>query len=273
MPGMMDTILNLGLNDAAAEGLARSTGNDRFAFDSYRRLLQMFGEVVDGIDAQRFEQRLSDAKQAKGVQHDTDLDADDLRGLVGVFKSIYEEETGGPFPQDAREQLMRAVRAVFDSWDNPRAQVYRHAHAIPDDLGTAVNVVQMVFGNKGDTSGTGVCFTRDPSTGEKIFYGDYLVNAQGEDVVAGIRTPMPLREMQKTMPKVYGQLEKVRVKLEKHYRDMQDMEFTVEDGRLYMLQTRTGKRTPSAAFRIAVDMANEKLITKEEAILRIKPEE
>ncbi len=195
MPGMMDTILNLGLNDVAVEGLARSTGNERFAFDSYRRLIQMFGEVVDGIDGHRFEQQLGDVKHAKGVQQDTDLDADDLRGLAGVFKAIYVEETGGEFPQDARDQLTRAVRAVFESWETPRAQVYRRAHAIPDDIGTAVNVVQMVFGNKGQTSGTGVCFTRNPSTGEQGLYGEFLENAQGEDVVAGIRTPQPLEAM------------------------------------------------------------------------------
>jgi len=271
MPGMMDTILNLGLNDAAAEGLARSTGNDRFAFDSYRRLLQMFGEVVDGIDAPRFEQRLSDAKQAKGVQHDTDLDAEDLRGLVGVFKSIYEEETGGPFPQDAREQLTRAVRAVFDSWDNPRAQVYRHAHAIPDDLGTAVNVVQMVFGNKGDTSGTGVCFTRDPSTGDQGLYGEFLANAQGEDVVAGIRTPEPLEKMREHLPEAFGQLLETMANLERHYRDMQDIEFTVEDGKLFLLQTRSAKRTAAAALKAAVSMTDEGLITREEAVARIDP--
>src|SRR5439155_7189930 len=183
--------------------------------------LQMFGEVVDGIDAHRFEQRLTDLKESKGVKHDTDLDADDLRGLVNVFKSIYEEETGGPFPQDAREQLTRSVRAVFNSWDNPRAQVYRHAHGIPDDLGTAVNIVQMVFGNKGDTSGTGVCFTRDPATGEQGLYGEFLANAQGEDVVAGIRTPQPLETMKAQLPHAFEQLVETMARLERHYRDMQ----------------------------------------------------
>ena len=208
MPGMMDTILNLGLNDAAVEGLARSTGNARFALDSYRRLIQMYGEVVDGIDAHRFESALAELKAAKGVAQDTDLDEDDLRGLVATFEAIYEEELGGAFPQDPREQLRRAVRAVFDSWETPRAQVYRRAHDIPDDLGTAVNVVQMVFGNKGDRSATGVCFTRDPSTGEQGMYGEFLVNAQGEDVVAGIRTPEPLERMEEILPDAYAQLDR-----------------------------------------------------------------
>src|SRR6266545_611638 len=271
MPGMMDTILNLGLSDVATEGLAKTTGNERFAFDSYRRLIQMYGEVVDGIDAHRFEQRLTDLKQSKGVQQDTELDADDLNGLVGVFKSIYEEETGSPFPQDARDQLTRAVRGVFQSWDNPRAQVYRRAHAIPDDLGTAVNVMQMVFGNKGDRSATGVCFTRNPSTGEQGVYGEYLVNAQGEDVVAGIRTPQPVEEMRERLPEAYDQLLDTMARLEQHYRDVQDIEFTVEDGRLYMLQTRSAKRTAAAALKAAVDMTSEGLIDREEAVSRIDP--
>ncbi len=269
MPGMMDTILNLGLNDEAVEGLARSTGNERFAFDSYRRLIQMYGEVVDGIDGHRFEQRLTDLKQAKHVQHDTDLDADDLRGLAGVFKSIYREETGRDFPQGARDQLTRAVQAVFGSWDNPRAQVYRRAHHIPDDIGTAVNVVQMVFGNKGDTSATGVCFTRDPSTGEQGYYGEFLANAQGEDVVAGIRTPRPLVEMREALPEAFDQLVETMATLERHYRDMQDIEFTVEDGTLYLLQTRGAKRTAAAALKAAVSMTEEGLITRDEAVARI----
>ena len=269
MPGMMDTILNLGLNDEAVEGLARSTGNERFAFDSYRRLIQMYGEVVDGIDGHRFEQRLTDLKQSKHVQHDTDLDADDLRGLAGVFKSIYREETGRDFPQGARDQLTRAVQAVFGSWDNPRAQVYRRAHHIPDDIGTAVNVVQMVFGNKGDTSATGVCFTRDPSTGEQGYYGEFLANAQGEDVVAGIRTPRPLVEMREALPEAFDQLVETMATLERHYRDMQDIEFTVEDGTLYLLQTRGAKRTAAAALKAAVSMTEEGLITREEAVARI----
>jgi pyruvate,orthophosphate dikinase len=271
MPGMMDTILNLGLNGEATEGLARTTGNDRFAHDSYRRLIQMYGEVVDGIDAHRFEQALGDLKAAKGVRNDTDLDADDLRGLVGVFKAIYAEELGRPFPDDAREQLARAVRAVFDSWDTPRAQVYRRANGIPQDLGTAVNVVQMVFGNKGDTSATGVCFTRDPSTGESGLYGEFLLNAQGEDVVSGARTPEPLSAMEARLPEAFRQLLDTMRRLEEHYRDMQDIEFTIEDGRLFMLQTRTAKRTAAAALKAAVAMVEEGLISREEAVSRIDP--
>jgi len=269
MPGMMDTILNLGLNDESVEGLAATTGNPRFAFDSYRRLIQMYGEVVDGVDAQRFERALSDLKSERGVQQDVELSADDLRELVGTFKQIYEEEVDQPFPQDARRQLGRAVKAVFDSWDTPRAQVYRRANRIPEDLGTAVNVVQMVFGNKGSTSGTGVAFTRDPSTGEQGLYGEFLADAQGEDVVAGIRTPEPLAKMEKRMPEPFEQLLATMQRLEEHYRDMQDIEFTVEDGRLYLLQTRSAKRTASAALRAAVSMVDEGLISREEAVARI----
>src|SRR5580765_6285109 len=271
MPGMMDTILNLGLSDAAAEGLARKTQNDRFAYDSYRRLIQMYGEVVDGIDAHEFEQRLTDLKAAKGVRQDTDLDADDLRRLVDAFKAIYEQATGSPFPQDPREQLMRAVRGVFASWDNPRAQVYRRAHDIPDDLGTAVNVMQMVFGNMGETSATGVCFTRDPATGEQGLYGEFLPNAQGEDVVAGIRTPLPLAEMREALPDAFDQLVETIGMLECHYRDMQDIEFTVEEGKLFLLQTRGAKRTAAAALKAAVAMVEEGLISREEAVTRIDP--
>ncbi len=271
MPGMMDTILNLGLNDEAVEGLARSTGNARFALDSYRRLIQMYGEVVDGIDAHRFESALSELKASKGVAQDTDLDEDDLRGLVSTFEAIYEEELGRAFPQDPREQLRLAVRAVFDSWETPRAQVYRRAHDIPDDLGTAVNVVQMVFGNKGDRSATGVCFTRDPSTGEQGLYGEFLVNAQGEDVVAGIRTPEPLERMEAILPDAYAQLVGTMGRLERHYRDMQDIEFTVEDGALFLLQTRSAKRTAAAALNAAVSMSEEGLISREEAVARIDP--
>src|SRR3954447_17426233 len=271
MPGMMDTILNLGLSDAATEGLARKTGNERFAYDSYRRLIQMYGEVVDGIDAHEFEQRLTDLKSAKGVRQDTDLDADDLKTLVDVFRSIYEQATGSPFPQDPREQLSRAVRAVFASWDNPRAQVYRRAHDIPDDLGTAVNVMQMVFGNKGETSATGVCFTRDPATGEQGLYGEFLPNAQGEDVVAGIRTPLPLAEMRETLPAAFDQLVETIAMLERHYRDMQDVEFTVEEEKLFLLQTRGAKRTAAAALKTAVTMVDEGLISREEAVTRIDP--
>jgi pyruvate,orthophosphate dikinase len=271
MPGMMDTILNLGLNDQAAEGLGARTDNARFAFDSYRRLIQMFGEVVEGIDGHRFESALASLKQKRSVQQDTDLDADDLRGLVDTFKEIYREETGSDFPSGARDQLLRAVRAVFRSWDNPRAQVYRRAHHIADDLGTAVNVVQMVFGNKGDRSGTGVAFTRDPSTGEAGLYGEFLANAQGEDVVAGIRTPQPIEVMRETLPKAFDQFIDTMRRLEEHYRDMQDIEFTVEDEQLYLLQTRAAKRTAAAALKAAVSMVDEGLISREDAVGRIDP--
>jgi len=271
MPGMMDTILNLGLNDAAVEGLATSTGNARFALDSYRRLVQMYGEVVDGVDAHRFEQALTDLKAKRSVSHDVDLTADDLRELVSTFRSIYEDEIGSPFPQDPRDQLQRAYRAVFDSWNAPRAQVYRRANDIRDDLGTAVNVVRMVFGNRGDSSGTGVCFTRNPSTGERKLYGEFLLNAQGEDVVAGIRTPEPIERMQELMPAAFEQLVETLDRLETHYRDLQDIEFTVEEGTLYLLQTRTGKRTATAALRAAAEMVEEGLISREEAVARIDP--
>ncbi|MBA2614984.1 MAG: pyruvate, phosphate dikinase [Actinobacteria bacterium] len=270
MPGMMDSILNLGLNDVAAEGLARSTGNARFAYDAYRRLVQMYGEVVDGVDPHRFEDALDERKRARGVSQDVDLSADDLRELVGRFKELYREGTGREFAQDPRAQLERATRAVFDSWNTPRAQVYRRANEIPDDLGTAVNVVQMVFGNKGEDSGTGVCFTRDPSTGEAGIWGEFLVNAQGEDVVAGIRTPEPLDRMSGRLPEAYEQLADTLRRLEEHYREMQDVEFTVEEGQLYILQTRSGKRTAVAALRIAVEMVEEGLISREEAIARIE---
>jgi pyruvate,orthophosphate dikinase len=273
MPGMMETILNLGLNDRSVAGLAAATKNERFAFDAYRRFVQMYCTVVMEMSKEDLEHRLRAMKDRVGVKEDTAVPASGWKELVAEYKKVFREKTGKDFPDDPMDQLWGAIGAVFGSWMAEKAVTYRRVEKITGLLGTAVNVVQMVFGNTGDTSGTGVCFTRDPSSGEKIFYGDYLVNAQGEDVVAGIRTPMPLREMAKTMPKVYGQLEKVRVKLEKHYRDMQDMEFTVENGTLYMLQTRTGKRTPAAAFHIAVDMANEKLISKEEALLRIKPED
>jgi pyruvate, orthophosphate dikinase len=249
MPGMMDTILNVGLNDESVLGLARSTGNDEFARDCYRRLIQMFGETVDGIPHERFS---------------VDDSAEHAR-------EIYERETGHSFPQDAREQLQRAITAVFDSWKSPRAQVYRQTYGIPDDLGTAVNVVQMVFGNKGDQSATGVCFTRDPSTGEQGVYGEYLLNAQGEDVVAGTRTPQPLAELRQHLPEAYDRLLETLETLERHYRDMQDTEFTVEDGRLYLLQTRTAKRTAAAAIKCAVDMTGERLIDREEAVARIDP--
>jgi pyruvate,orthophosphate dikinase len=273
MPGMMETILNLGLNDRAVEGLARATKNERFAYDAYRRFVQMYSSVVIGLPKEDLEHRLRAMKQSLGVKDDTDVSAEGWKKLVGEYKVYYKEKTGKAFPDDSQEQLWGAIGAVFDSWMGEKAVTYRRVEKITGLLGTAVNIVQMVFGNTGDSSGTGVCFTRDPSTGEKIFFGDFLLNAQGEDVVAGIRTPMPLREMAKRMPKVYPQLERVRQTLEKHYRDMQDLEFTVENGKLYMLQTRTGKRSPSAAFQIAVDMVNEKLIKVEEALERIKPED
>jgi pyruvate,orthophosphate dikinase len=271
MPGMMDTILNLGLNDDAVVGLAKTTGNDRFAYDSYRRLIQMYGEVVDGVEGHRFEQSLTDLKARRGAKQDVELSAADLAELIETFKGTYREETGSPFPQDARVQLEKAVRAVFDSWDSPRAQVYRRTYEIPDDLGTAVNVVQMVFGNKGDSSGTGVCFTRDPSTGEASLYGEFLQNAQGEDVVAGIRTPEPIERMNELLPEAYAQLLDTIKRLEEHYRDMQDIEFTVEEGTLFLLQTRSAKRTAAAALRAAVEMVEEGLIAKEEAVARIDP--
>jgi pyruvate, orthophosphate dikinase len=271
MPGMMDTILNLGLNDEATEGLAKATGNARFANDSYRRLIQMYGGVVDGIDSHRFEDALGRLKQERGAAQDVDLSADDLAELVETYKTIYRDETGRDFPQDAPDQLTRAVRAVFESWDNPRAQVYRRAHHIPDDLGTAVNVVQMVFGNKGEGSGTGVGFTRDPSTGESGLYGEFLADAQGEDVVAGIRTPEPLERMEESLPGAFEQLTDTMRRLEAHYKDMQDIEFTVEDGKLYLLQTRGAKRTAAAALKAAVDMVSEGLISREDAVVRIDP--
>jgi pyruvate,orthophosphate dikinase len=273
MPGMMDTILNLGLNDVATAQLGATTANERFALDSYRRLIQMYGEVVDGIDGHRFEQALADLKAARGVAQDVDLTAEDLGALVDTFNAIYEEGTGGRFPQDAREQLRRAYRAVFDSWNAPRAQVYRRTYGISDDIGTAVNVVQMVFGNRGESSGTGVCFTRNPSTGEKRLYGEFLLNAQGEDVVAGIRTPEPIDQMRETMPEAFEQLVETLDRLEAHYRDMQDIEFTVEEGKLYLLQTRTGKRTAAAALRTATEMVDEGLISREEAVARIDPDQ
>ncbi|ADY74015.1 pyruvate, phosphate dikinase [Desulfurobacterium thermolithotrophum DSM 11699] len=281
MPGMMDTILNLGLNDETVKGLANSTGNERFAWDSYRRFIQMFGNVVMGIPHDKFEALLEKKKEEVGAEADVDLTAEDLKDLVKQYKELVKKETGKNFPQDPYEQLRMAIKAVFDSWNNPRAIKYREINNIPKDYGTAVNIVAMVFGNMGETSGTGVAFTRNPSTGENVFYGEYLKNAQGEDVVAGIRTPQPLTKVQKTssdqtsleeeFPEVYKQLEKIREVLEKHYRDMQDIEFTIENGRLWMLQTRTGKRTARAAVKIAVDMVKEGLISKEEAILRVDP--
>jgi len=273
MPGMMDTVLNLGLNDESVKGLAAQTGDERFAYDAYRRFIQMFADIVMGVDRGLFEEETSRKKEEKGVKLDVELTADDWKELVEKFKAIVREKAGRDFPSDPREQLDLAIRAVFRSWDNPRAITYRKQYDIPDDLGTAVNVQTMVFGNKGEDSATGVCFTRDPSTGEARRFGEYLVNAQGEDVVAGIRTPKSLSELAEEMPDLYRQLTEVMDKLEKHYRDMQDIEFTIEQKKLYMLQTRTGKRTAAAALKIAVDMVEEGLITKEEAVSRVQPEQ
>ena len=273
MPGMMDTILNLGLNDEAVEGLAQATGNRRFAYDAYRRLVQMYGDVVGGVDAHRFEEAIAELKKRKGVVQDVDLGADDLEELIAGFKQIYREDADSEFPQDPAVQLAAAIRAVFDSWDTPRAQVYRRANGIPDDLGTAVNVVQMVFGNKGEDSGTGVAFTRDPATGDPGPYGEFLANAQGEDVVAGIRTPQPIAQMEERFPEAHRELVETMRRLEEHYREMQDIEFTIEEGRLYLLQTRSGKRTAQSALRIAVDMVDEGVISKDEAIGRIDPKQ
>ncbi len=273
MPGMMETILNLGLNSNSVEALARNTKNDRFAWDAYRRFVQMYASVVIGLPKEELEEKLRAMKTRNAVKDDTQVPASGWRELVGEYKEYFKQKTGKEFPEDPEEQLWGAIGAVFGSWNAEKAVTYRRVERISGLLGTAVNVVQMVFGNIGENSGTGVCFTRDPSTGEKIFYGDFLLNAQGEDVVAGIRTPMHLTEMASRMPRVYKQLEKVRKLLEAHYRDMQDMEFTVEEGTLYMLQTRTGKRTPGATFEIAVDMAREGLISRADAIDRIKPED
>ena len=273
MPGMMETILNLGLNEKSVEALAKSTQNERFAWDAYRRFVQMYSSVVIGLPKEDLEARLRAMKKYLNVTDDTQVTAQGWRQLVGEYKEYYKRKTGKAFPEGPEEQLWGAIGAVFESWMGEKAVTYRRVEKITGLLGTAVNVVQMVFGNTGENSGTGVCFTRDPSTGEKVFFGDFLLNAQGEDVVAGIRTPMHLRELKSRMPKVYQQLERVRAKLEKHYRDMQDMEFTVENGTLYMLQTRTGKRSPAATFRMAVDMKNEGLIKLEEALERIKDED
>lgn len=271
MPGMMDTILNLGLNDKSVIGLARSTGNERFAYDSYRRFIQMFSDVAMEVPKSFFDSVLEEVKEKVGAEKDTDLKAEDLKLIVDQFKKIYEREIGEAFPQDPLDQLYLATQAVFKSWNNSRARIYRRLHEIPDDLGTAVNIQSMVFGNMGDTSGTGVAFSRNPATGENELFGEFLVDAQGEDVVAGIRTPEEIHELNRIMPDVYKQFLDTSEKLEKHYKDMQDLEFTIENGILYILQTRNGKRTTQAAINIAVDMVNEGLITKEEAILRIEP--
>ena len=273
MPGMMDTVLNLGLNDISVEGLAKKTGNPRFAWDSYRRFIMMFADVVIGVSKSKFERLLDEYKEKVGAKYDTDLTAEDLKTVTQEFKRVYFEDQGKEFPQDPKEQMYEAAKAVFRSWDNPRAFVYRRMNDIPYSWGTAVNVQMMVFGNMGDTSGTGVAFTRNAATGEKAMLGEYLVNAQGEDVVAGVRTPKPIAKLKEDMPEVYEQFMSIADRLEKHYKDMQDMEFTVEEGKLYFLQTRNGKRTATAAIKIAVDMVDEGLITKEEALMKIDPKQ
>ena len=271
MPGMMDTILNLGLNDEAVKGFAKKTGNERFAYDSYRRFIQMYSDVVMEVPKSFFEKIIDELKEKKGVKFDTELTVDDLKELVKKFKAVYKKEMKGEeFPQDPTEQLMGAVKAVFRSWDNPRAIVYRRMNDIPGDWGTAVNVQSMVFGNMGDTSGTGVAFTRNPATGEKGIFGEYLINAQGEDVVAGVRTPQPISKLEEDLPECYKEFMELATKLENHYRDMQDMEFTIQEGKLYFLQTRNGKRTAQAAINIACDLVDEGMITEEEAVLRIE---
>src|SRR3989475_151860 len=281
MPGMMDTVLNIGLNEATLRGLIEKTGNERFAWDSYRRFVQMYGDVVLGLKPQSkteidpFEQIMEELKHAKGVKLDTELKTDDLKELVKRFKKAVKDRTGKDFPEDAYEQMWGAIGAVFGSWMNDRAMVYRRQYNIPHEWGTAANICSMVFGNMGDDSCTGVAFTRDPATGEKVFYGEYLINAQGEDVVAGIRTPKKISELQKDMPPVYKQLDEIRNTLERHYRDVQDIEFTVQKGKLWMLQTRNGKRTGFASVRFAVDMVHEGLIKKEEAlsVSRVPPDD
>ncbi|MCD7809466.1 MAG: pyruvate, phosphate dikinase [Erysipelotrichaceae bacterium] len=273
MPGMMDTVLNLGMNDEVAKGFAETTNNPRFVYDSYRRFIQMFADVVKGYPKSSFERKFDVIKEEKGVQYDTELTAEDLMEVVEIYKSEYKAIAGVDFPQDPREQLMEAVKAVFGSWNNDRAISYRRMNDIPSSWGTAVNVQEMVYGNRGDTSGTGVAFTRNPATGEKKLYGEYLMNAQGEDVVAGIRTPQPIDTLKDILPDCYDQFVKINKTLEDHYRDMQDMEFTIEDGKLFMLQTRNGKRTAQAALKVAIDLVNEGMISEEEALLRVEPKQ
>jgi pyruvate, orthophosphate dikinase len=273
MPGMMDTILNLGLNDTVVEGLAKLTNNDRFAYDSYRRFIQMFSDVVMDVEKPKFEKILEAVKQEKGVHFDTDLTAADLKEVVKRYKELFKKDKGFEFPQEPKVQLMEAIKAVFRSWDNPRAIIYRRLNDIPGDWGTAVNIQEMVYGNMGNDSGTGVAFTRNPSTGEKKLYGEFLMNAQGEDVVAGIRTPQSIDQMNEINPEAYNQFVNIADKLEKHYRDMQDMEFTIEKGKLFMLQTRNGKRTAAAALKIAVDLVEEGMITKAEAVMKVDPKQ
>ncbi|MFI3175619.1 MAG: pyruvate, phosphate dikinase [Bacillota bacterium] len=271
MPGMMDTVLNLGLNDISVEGLAKKTGNARFAYDSYRRFIMMFSDVVIGVAKHKFERKFDEYKEAKGIKFDTELTGEQLKEVADQFKAIYKEDQGVDFPQDPRKQLLESAMAVFRSWENPRAFVYRRMNDIPYEWGTAVNIQIMVFGNMGDTSGTGVAFTRNAATGENKMLGEYLVNAQGEDVVAGVRTPNPIAQLEQDMPAVYKEFMAICDKLEKHYKDMQDMEFTVQEGKLYFLQTRNGKRTINAALKIAVDLVAEGMITKEEALLKVDP--
>lgn len=271
MPGMMDTILNLGINDNVATGLIKLTNDPRFVCDSYRRFIGMYADVVDGLDRQEFENLLTNIKQQKGVKLDSELDANSMFEVTMKFKNLYKKLKGEDFPQDPKKQLIEAVKAVFRSWNNERAEVYRRMNNIPYDWGTAVNVQEMVYGNRGNTSGTGVAFTRNPATGENKLYGEYLINAQGEDVVAGIRTPQPIDTLKEIMPQVYEEFQRNAKILENHYKDMQDMEFTIENGKLYMLQTRNGKRTAASAIKIAVDMVKENLITKEEALLKVDP--
>ncbi|MEG1706453.1 MAG: PEP/pyruvate-binding domain-containing protein, partial [Clostridia bacterium] len=273
MPGMMDTILNLGLNDIVVERFAELTGNRRFAYDSYRRFIQMYSDVVMEVGKKFFEALIDEMKEKKGVKLDTELDADDLKALAFAFKAEYKEKIGVEFPQDPIEQLFGAIKAVFRSWNNPRAIYYRRMNDIPGSWGTAVSIQQMVFGNKGNTSGTGVAFSRNPATGEKGLYGEYLMNAQGEDVVAGVRTPQTIEHLNKENPAVYAQFQEAVTKLEKHYKDMQDMEFTIENGKLFILQTRNGKRTAFAAVKVAVDLVNEKMISKEDAVLMVDPKQ
>ncbi len=272
MPGMMDTILNIGLNDQTVVALANLTHNERFAYDSYRRLLAMFGNVVYGIEEDTFDNVLTKVKRVNGYQSDLELTAADLKQIVTDFKAIYQQAGKGAFPQSPKDQLLAAINAVFESWNNHRAQVYRQQNHIPESLGTAVNVQEMVFGNAGDQSGTGVAFTRNPATGEKKVFGEYLLNAQGEDVVAGIRTPQSIEVLHDDMPAIYDQLMTIAEKLETHYRDMQDLEFTIENGELFLLQARDGKRTPYAAVKIAVDLLGEGLINKKQAVQRVSPE-
>ncbi|HEY3423501.1 MAG TPA: pyruvate, phosphate dikinase, partial [Negativicutes bacterium] len=271
MPGMMDTILNLGLNEQTVQGLAQSTGNPRFAYDAYRRFIQMFSDVVLEIPKHEFEYILGRQKEYQGVTYDQELTAESLRVVIDNYKALVQQETGHPFPEDPMEQLFLSVEAVFRSWNNDRAIIYRNLNRIDHELGTAVTVQSMVFGNMGDDCGTGVAFTRNPSTGENLLYGEYLTNAQGEDVVAGIRTPQPIAKLQSEMPEIYAQFAKIATILETHYKNMQDIEFTVEKGKLFMLQTRNGKRTAQAAIKVAHDMVAEGLVTKKQAILMVEP--